>query len=372
MIKSRTPLAKLSLPITYQIVARPRLFDLFGSNSGYPITWLFAPPGSGKTTLAASYAEARSLPAIWYQVDGGDADLASFFYYFGLACPTGKGRKSAKLPYLTPEYLLDIDGFSRRFFRDFFARLQPNSLLVFDNYQEVPGSALLHQILTICVDELPQGMRMFVLSRVGPPEAFARCLANRKLILFEWDQLKFTKEETLALASKGMKNLPEDVIDSLCTQSNGWAAGLVLMIERLSRSGIVNKFAWDDAMQPVFDYFADLLFNQISPENQAILLRCSFLPKIPLSVAIELSGTSAAEKLFHYLYRRHLFTDRRDSIKVADSDIDEPTYEFHALFRNFLQDRALSIFGVEERQELQRKSARLSERTGALTDALNL
>lgn len=43
------------------------------------------PPGAGKTTLAASYLDSQKRPLLWYQLDEGDADAATFFHYLGLA-----------------------------------------------------------------------------------------------------------------------------------------------------------------------------------------------------------------------------------------------------------------------------------------------
>jgi ATP/maltotriose-dependent transcriptional regulator MalT len=41
--------------------------------------WVEAAPGSGKTTLAASWLDSRTRPCLWYQIDAGDADVATFF-----------------------------------------------------------------------------------------------------------------------------------------------------------------------------------------------------------------------------------------------------------------------------------------------------
>lgn len=82
--------------------------------------WIHEPPGAGKTTLVASYLHARKVPGIWYQVDAGDGDPATLFYYLRQTLPASR---RARLPLFTLEYLPDLPGFARRFFRKLFARL---------------------------------------------------------------------------------------------------------------------------------------------------------------------------------------------------------------------------------------------------------
>src|SRR5262249_32739330 len=91
------PLAKTTRPTVTGTVARPRLFRLLDQARRRPATWVWAPPGSGKTTLLATYLASRRLRSLWYQIDEGDADAASFFYYLGQAAP----RRRRPLPLLT-------------------------------------------------------------------------------------------------------------------------------------------------------------------------------------------------------------------------------------------------------------------------------
>jgi ATP/maltotriose-dependent transcriptional regulator MalT len=73
-------------------VQRNRLFEFLDVCLEGPVTWISAPAGSGKTTLAASYLSEKKFPHIWYRADEGDGDIASFFYYMGLAAKRAAPR----------------------------------------------------------------------------------------------------------------------------------------------------------------------------------------------------------------------------------------------------------------------------------------
>src|SRR5512142_1700488 len=111
-------LAKLTAPKLYEALARPRLFALLDEALRRPIVWLCAPPGSGKSTLVASYLQARKLRHLWYQVDPGDADSATFFHYMRMAAIELAGDVAAQLPLFTPELHGSLSRFARIFFRD--------------------------------------------------------------------------------------------------------------------------------------------------------------------------------------------------------------------------------------------------------------
>src|SRR5262245_64536581 len=92
-------LAKTTRPTQTGMLVRPRLVRQLDLARKKPGTWVWAPPGSGKTTLVATYLAARKTRGLWYQIDEGDADVATFFYYLGLAAP----HRRRLLPLLTSD-----------------------------------------------------------------------------------------------------------------------------------------------------------------------------------------------------------------------------------------------------------------------------
>ena len=196
---------KISRPTLSDVVARRRLFHLLDSRMAKPVTWVSAPGGSGKSTLVASYLDARRSRCLWYQCDEGDGDLATFFHYLGLAAKQAAPAHSPDLPLLTPEYLCGIPEFTRTYFEALFARLSPSRpdpdfssgfFLVLDNYQALPADSAFHAMLATGLDSVPKGVRVVVISRSEPPGALARLRARGQLSLVPEKEIRFSLEES--------------------------------------------------------------------------------------------------------------------------------------------------------------------------------
>jgi len=83
MTLKTSSLAKLARPVLTRVFPRDRAFDDLDRLRQQPVIWISGPAGCGKTTLASSYIETRRLPCLWYRLDRGDGDSATFFYYLG-------------------------------------------------------------------------------------------------------------------------------------------------------------------------------------------------------------------------------------------------------------------------------------------------
>jgi LuxR family maltose regulon positive regulatory protein len=372
MSAKQVALAKLSRPRLHDVLQRTRLHALLDEAAARPIVWLGAQPGAGKTTLVADYLQARKRGGIWYQVDGGDADPASFIYHLGLAEQAYAARKDGDaLPLLSPEYFHDLPGFARRFFRELFARLGPDATLVLDNFQEVAEESAFHRLLVEALAQVPPELNVFVLSRSEPPAAYAPLLAGDAIALLEGDALRLSLEETGAIAKKrGVADAA--AVEQLHGRSNGWAAGLTLLLARRARQGGGHEDDDAESLQHVFGYFAQRVFDGVPVAQQQALMQLAFLPLVTAELAEQLTGSADIARLLERFYRQHLFTDRRRVAPAGAAAGARHAFQFHALFRTYLQHQAREAYDAAQLRRLLCRAGGLLEAAGHWEQALPL
>ena len=357
-------MSKITRPTLTRVFPRKRLFGLLDRMRKQPVIWVSGPPGSGKTTLVNSYLKARKIPCLWYQVDDGDADPATFFYYMGQAAKRASPRKRRPLPLLTPEYLQGITTFTQRYFENLYSRLKIPSVLVFDNYQEVSANSPFHEVILNGLSRVPEKINVILLSRREPPSVLIRLRANNLMNVIGWDELCLTLEESSAIIKlKPQQKLPKETIHYLHNTTNGWAAGLVLMLESMKK-GIEPQRLGKLAPEEIFDYFANELFDKTDKEIQKFFLETAFLPKMTAKMAEELTNLSSASSILSTLNRNNYFTEKRFQ--------NEPIYQYHPLFREFLLSRAKKIFATETLSVLCSRAAKLLEESGQTESAASL
>ncbi len=357
-------LAKLTAPRLPAIVERPRLHRLLDRARKRPIVWINAPPGFGKTTLMSSYLRTRKLQSLWYQLDEGDSDLATFFHYLGLAVQKGVPRvKKPPLAHLTPEYLKGLSTFTRRFFEELYQRLKAPAMLVFDNYHEVPLDAALHEMLVLGLSSIPPAVNAVVLSRTLPPAAWAQTQARRQMNFIGDESLRLTEPESrsiVRLHGRSQKRPSHERIDKLHDKFHGWVAGLVLQLEQGKAEEVPNA----TTPQVVFDYLAREVLQQLSTNKRRFLLRTAFLPDMTAGMATRLTGEATAGDILDDLHRSRYFTERRTG--------DESVYQYHPLFKEFLRSHAKATLPISEVVAIKQTAASLLEEVGRIEDAVVL
>jgi len=355
-IASNHSLAKLQRPKSSFALRRERLFRALDELKDRPCTWITAPPGYGKTTLAANYLEEQTC--LWYQMDEDDNDIASFFHYLSFAAQ--QHCQKPLLPLLTAEPISHVATFARRYFRLLFQCLPLPLTLVFDDYQRIAADSLLHEAFREAIAQAPEQVRIIVLSRSLPPPPLVRACSTGALVLVDSAMLRLTLDEARAIADLRARDpLPDELLQQLHKRVQGWAAGLALLLQfpAIQRTLPASEIT-------LFDYFAYEIINQTDAQTRLFLLQTAFLPHMTAAMAAEMSAWPQAAEL--------LRSSRGAGYFLMQHGATEPVYEYHSLFRDFLLTYGNKVFSPAAREAYRRRAAALLEQAGDLSAAAEL
>lgn len=362
---SHSASVKVTRPRSLQILPRTRLYNLLDQARAYPVTWVTGPPGSGKTTLLSSYLDTRQLKNIWYQIDAGDDDPATFFHYLDIAAHQDSPRSRTTFPAFNQEHHPHIRLFARRYFEALFAHITPPPLLILDNYQEIPASSPFHEMIAEAIAMMPAQANLIILSRTEPPPAFAGLRAHNAVNLLSSSQLKLTLHESRAIAClRHNDTFDISVADALHQRADGWVTGLMLLLEQPDFD-IQSTYPkpLHASYQVLFDYFATKIFNSLDHVTQEILCEAALLPKTSVNWIQTLSGRPEAGTILAELYHRNYFVIKHEP---------EETYQFHPLFHAFLLHRAQVDFTPAKITALRTQAGTLLEVAGNIEAAAEL
>jgi LuxR family transcriptional regulator, maltose regulon positive regulatory protein len=342
--------AKISAPRLIESYPRARLFRVLDRARRKRVIFVTAPAGAGKTSLVTSYLEARRLPALWYNVDSRDADVANLFEYLSMAaCGSSRGQKPA-LPTFRPENQAGAAAFARTFFEALCQKRPVPSAVVFDDYHDAQSERW-DEIIREALRALPKGIVAFIISRAEPPPFLARHLAAGEMTVLGWSDLRLTTPEILGLVRLHRPDLRGAQLKArlprILELANGWAVALTLLLHdraALDRdaSGI------EEFSQRLFDYFATEIFGAATVSQRDFLLRTSIASTLTADLAARLTGTANTEARLVDLERRSFLIQRLGS---------SGTYRYHPLLRGFLRRQAETELGSREVVELHRRAA---------------
>jgi ATP/maltotriose-dependent transcriptional regulator MalT len=356
---------KLAIPRLRSVFPRERLFSQIDASLDCSALWITGIPGAGKTTLMASYVKSRKVPCLWYQVDGGDDDIASFFDYFSSAAERFMTDSQFSFPLFRPEYFHSIASFSRRFFRHCLKNLKTPLVVVLDDYHETDPGSVLHEVIGTAITEAPEGITFVILSREEPPGQMQRLLMNRIMGLIDASELKLNMEETLDFANfHSEMELEATTVKQVYQQTDGWIAGMVLMLEALDTDLDVLKCR-EMTKGFFFNYFAGEIFQKkMGSTMQEFLMKIALFRTVTTDGARVLTGNDDAGNILSEMSRKQYFVSR----KTESNDV----YKLHPLFREFLLWKMKERFTLAEIVALRQKAAEWLVAEGEFDDAFDL
>src|SRR5918995_724720 len=330
-----------------QIVRRARVVKAIEHALRHGICWIAAPAGYGKTTAMLDYLQKKPTAHLWYRVDEGDQDVASFFHHLGNLLPA---RAASELPVFGPEYADQPAEFARRFFRAFFRKLRRVGLLVIDDLHYGVETAQFRTMLAIMLRELPDDLQCACISRTLPPDELGELTFKGRLTALDQSILQFSDAEARRLVASRSRRRSSAVDISA---ARGWAAGLVFLADRAAagdlRGDVPRPSDSRTGRTAVFTALARQLLDALTKEEQEAMLKVSLLPEITPDLVKDLTGSPAARTLLDRLHQRQLLVTRGESARSV--------YHLHDLLRDFLQNLLAQHFASRELASLREQAA---------------
>lgn len=363
MKTQQATISKICPLVLGNVVRRERLFTLLDRKLPTTAFWISGPGGSGKSTFVASYLKEKKSPCLWYQIDAMDGDPATFFYYLGMAAASLMDQTAAPMPLLTPEYLPNLETFVLRYFEMLYQQIHPDSWLIFDNFQDAPEKSSLPQILASAMKQLPGNITIAIVSRTDPPPIMARFIANRTMKPIGWNQVTFSPMEFAAFLDFSGNRIDKEESKRLYQITQGWIAGVILWLIHSKNQTTTNTFPTDHTPENIFDYFAAEILEKTAPPIRSFLLQTSLLPHMTVDIANQLTDMDA-EDILENLNRKNFFIEKRQ--------LPTASYQYHPLFREFLQITAARVYPPSSLQETRCRAAGILAREGWEEDAIDL
>ena len=203
------------------------------------------------------------------------------------------------------------------------------------------------------------------MSRTTPPPAMARLRASNKIEFIGWNELRLTLNESGKIVKLQQSNTKANkAIRQLYAKTEGWAAGLTLMLESGKIEELKPKSLDKFTPDAIFDYFSNEIIQNIDRETYNFLLQSSFLPSMTSQMAERLTGIKRANQILSSLNQYNYFTTKHPN--------PEPVYQYHPLFREFLLSNARSSLSSAKLLAVQKSAAMLLDESGQHEDAVSL
>ena len=340
------PVAKTKLlipPRRSDWVLRPRLLKLLDKGAKRRLTVVSAPAGFGKTTLVTSWLHGlaskngRETRIAWLSLESDDNDLIRFLSCLIAALQTiDPGIGQTVISYFGAPRVPGLDHLMRLLINDLSA-LPGKNVLVLDDYHLIRNQEL-QSAVALFLELLPSQVHVVISTREEPMLSLPKLRAGREVTEIRLQDLRFTREETVAFLKRTMGlALSSDSARLLEDRTEGWVAGLQMaalsLRGRIDRSGSDPISVLVDALgggqRDIIDYLASEVLRQQPAEVRSFLQQTAILDRFNASLAEAVTGIEDGQSMLAQIERANLF--------LIPLDDRRNWYRYHHLFADFLR-----------------------------------
>ncbi len=186
-------------------MARARLINmLHDSLNSCTSTIINGRAGTGKTTLAANFAQKCGRRVAWYKVDAADSELGIFFRYLIESVRAERPRfdGDALMALVASATLEDIPMLAEAFIYELQERRGEPLLIVIEDLHLVYDADWVVPFFRRLLPLLPTDAHMLITGRSLPPAPLWRMRSKQTLCVIEEHALSFTLQEAKKLFAR--------------------------------------------------------------------------------------------------------------------------------------------------------------------------
>ncbi len=345
-------MSQINIPTLPKIVQRPRLERLLEGAVDKRFTLVSGSPGQGKTTLVASVLQRLSNNVFWYSLDPGNANPSQFIgdliTFLQIFATTPKTDVNSICTSSVEDTSSTLAGFLHKI------PLENGLLIVLDDFHTVEESSDFATLIQLLISQAPPDYHFIIITRRKPQWKLAQKTIQRRMLYINDAQLAFALGECHEFFREIYQmHLSREQMESVMSLAEGWTPVMVMLGEMLSNEQFSPEFLNIEAAFllkkiPVLSlYLEQECFNNLSPEEQNVLLATAIVEEIPSDLANILAGGKGAIVLKDLIANNML---------VSAVEGGFSTFRLHSLWRSFLMRKATEIWGVNEVHDLHKKA----------------
>lgn len=361
------------------IITRDDLLELLHSGKDKKVTLITAPAGYGKTTAVSEYLNTHTENFSWYHIHNDVSSPYIFFSYivhsfrkleksFGeealkfVSALQKDGSRIKDINTALDEIIYMISNECLQVFKN-------KVTLVLDDVHDIGEQEWLEYSLEKLISELPQNIRLIIISRHTPKFNISHLRGKREILEISRRELAFSGSQIKHLSAKlYSKNYPDEAITYLENSLGGWITGIHLLIQASEDSDITShseKFMPDN----IFDFFAEEIFAKQPGEVQSFLLTTAQLEHFEPLICDYLLDINTSGSILNYLAGKNLFIE---SVRfVNDKGELASSYNYIQLFKTFLTRKSTETLSKETRNNIYTKVSGFYSEKGYYEQAVN-
>ncbi len=309
-----------------------------------------APAGYGKTTTVAERLEALELKSAWYRLEASDNDPARFGSYLANALNlVTEGGCQHTLQTLRDTGFENVEALVTSLLAELVPGDEP-LFLVLDDYHLINNQDI-HDAIRFLLRHLPANLHLVLVSRTLPPIGVAQLRMQGLLVEITSRDLAFGADEAQAYLENRLPfELSRESIERAVRRVEGWISALQLLATTAPTSQDFNDFVdqLEYGNQHVFDYFDELVGQDLSDQQRTFLLRTSILDRFNAGMVMRVMDDTDGQSLLSSLLSMGLF--------IAPVDPSALWFRYHPLFSVYLR-HLLTCTTRENQRELHQRAA---------------